>query len=112
MAIVFGIFNKDRKGAARRTPAKKPKAGAANPGRSAAKQDAIQQIKALRKRVDPEVLDQAERLAKHQMGIPNESLAVAMLERARANGGKDKARVIAEIQAHLHRKGIKVEDLD
>ncbi|MCR9255466.1 MAG: hypothetical protein NXI16_05160 [Alphaproteobacteria bacterium] len=118
---MFGIFKNGKSGKTAKKPgaakAKTPVdggdgagAGRKTPPTAETKREALRQIRALRQRVDPEVLDGAERLAKHQMGIPNDSMAVALLERARANGGKDKARVIAEIHAHLARQGITVED--
>lgn len=84
--------------------------GPLRPDLSPAKREALAQIRALRQRVDPEVLDAAERFAKHQMGIPNDSMAVTLLERARAHGGRDRGRVIAEIASHLNRKGVKLQD--
>ncbi|MBU0726357.1 MAG: hypothetical protein KJ904_02220 [Alphaproteobacteria bacterium] len=67
---------------------------------------ALKQIRSVREQVDPEVLESAERLARHQMGLPQRpSLALAMLERARAAGGRDRDRVLAELERQVRLRG-------
>ncbi|KZD06397.1 hypothetical protein [Oceanibaculum pacificum] len=74
-------------------------------------QDALRQIGALRRQVDPEVLESAERLARHQMGMPQRpSLALSLLERARANNGRDRERVLAEVERLVRRNGGERDD--
>lgn len=67
---------------------------------------ALKQIRSVREQVDPEVLESAERLARHQMGLPQRpSLALTMLERARAAGGRDRDRVLAELERQVRLRG-------
>lgn len=69
---------------------------------SAEREKAMMRIRELRQRVDPEVLDMAERMARHQMGFPpKESLAVRLLEKARAEGGRFRSQVLAELERRL-----------
>ena len=67
---------------------------------------ALKQIRSVREQVDPEVLESAERLARHQMGLPQRpSLALTMLERARAAGGRDRDLVLAELERQVRLRG-------
>jgi hypothetical protein len=71
---------------------------------SAEREKAMLRIRELRKRIDSDVLEMAERMARHHMGFPpKESVAVRLLEKARAEGGRFKAQVLAELERRLKR---------
>ena len=71
---------------------------------SAEREKAMMRIRELRQRVDSDVLEMAERMARHHMGFPpKESLAVRLFDKARADGGRNKAQVLAELERRLKR---------
>ncbi|EKE77376.1 hypothetical protein [Oceanibaculum sp.] len=68
---------------------------------------ALRQVRAARSKADPQVLETAERLVRHQMGMPQKpSLAVAMLEQAQANGGRNRQKVLSELERYCRQRGI------
>jgi hypothetical protein len=71
---------------------------------SAEREKAMMRIRELRARIDSDVLEIAERMARHHMGFPQkESQAVRLLEKARAEGGRYRAQVLAELERRLKR---------
>jgi hypothetical protein len=71
---------------------------------SAEREKAMMRIRELRDRVDPDVLEMAERMARHHMGFPQkESLAVRLFQKAKEEGGRYRAQVLAELERRLKR---------
>jgi hypothetical protein len=71
---------------------------------SAEREKAMMRIRELRQRVDPDVLEVAERMARHHMGFPQkESLAVRLFQKAKEEGGRYRAQVLAELERRLKR---------
>ncbi|MBM3599393.1 MAG: hypothetical protein FJX35_14340 [Alphaproteobacteria bacterium] len=61
--------------------------------------EVLAQIRAMRKRVDPDVLRTAQNYARIQLGMPVElNQAARMLLRATANGGRQRSVVLAELE--------------
>ncbi|GAB4177865.1 MAG: hypothetical protein OHK0024_15780 [Thalassobaculales bacterium] len=66
----------------------------------------LSQIRAARQRLDADVLDGAERMARHQMGLPEKpSLAVELFLKAQANGGRERANVLRQVESLVRGRG-------
>lgn len=70
------------------------------------RQQVLEQIRALRKQVDPDVLKTAHNYARVQIGMPVElNQAGRLLLRAMADGGRQRAQVLAELEKKLGKTG-------
>jgi hypothetical protein len=66
------------------------------------RQQILQQIAELRRKMDPDVLDSAERIARAHMGMPAKpSEAVRLFQAALANGGRNRAEILAEVERRV-----------
>jgi len=66
------------------------------------RKDVLKQIAELRRRMDPDVLDSAERMARAHMGMPAKpSEAVRLFQQAMANGGRNRAEILAEVERRV-----------
>jgi hypothetical protein len=65
----------------------------------------LTRIGELRRRIDPDVLDSAERMARNKMGLPPKpSMALTLWQRARAQGGRYRSEVLAELERRLGKR--------
>jgi hypothetical protein len=72
------------------------------------RQKALEQIRAMRQRVDPDVLKTAQNYARVQLGMPVElNQAGRLLLRATADGGRQRAQVLAELEMKFAKTGRK-----
>lgn len=66
------------------------------------RQQIMKQIAELRRKMDPDVLDSAERMARAHLGLPSKpSEAVRLFEQAMANGGRNRAEILAEVERRV-----------
>lgn len=74
--------------------------------KSDVRQQVLDQIRVVRKRIDPDVLKTAQNYARVQLGLPIElNQAGRLLLRATADGGRQRAQVLAEIEKKLGKTG-------
>jgi len=68
------------------------------------RQEILKQIRAMRGRLDPDVLKTTSNYARISLGMPVElNQAAKMLLRATANGGRQREQVLAELELKLGR---------
>jgi hypothetical protein len=69
------------------------------------RQQVMKQIAELRRKMDPDVLDSAERMARAHLGLPSKpSEAVRLFLQAKANGGRNRAEVLAEVERRVQQR--------
>jgi hypothetical protein len=69
---------------------------------STPRQQVLKQIAELRRKMDPDLLDSAERIARHHLGLPPKpSEAVRLFEAAMSGNSRQKAEILAEIERRV-----------
>ena len=66
------------------------------------RQQIMEQIAELRRKMDPDVLDSAERIARAHLGLPSKpSEAVRLFQQAMAGNRHQKAEILAEVERRV-----------
>jgi hypothetical protein len=69
------------------------------------RQQILKQIAEIRRKMDPDMLDSAERIARHHLGLPPKpSEAVRLFQQAMSGNARQKAEILAEILAEVERR--------
>ena len=62
----------------------------------------LKQIAELRRKMDPDVLDSAERMARAHLGLPSKpSEAVRLFQQAMSGNGHQRAEILAEVERRV-----------
>jgi hypothetical protein len=68
------------------------------------RQQVLKQIAELRRKMDPDTLDSAERVARHHLGLPPKpSEAVRLYQQAMSGNDRQKAEILAEVERRVAR---------
>ena len=66
------------------------------------RQQIMKQIAELRRKMDPDVLDSAERIARAHLGLPSKpSEAVRLFQQAMSGNSRQKAEILAEVERRV-----------
>lgn len=66
------------------------------------RQQVMKQIAEFRRKMDPDVLDSAERMARAHLGLPSKpSEAVRLFQQAMAGNGRQRAEILAEVERRV-----------
>ena len=69
---------------------------------TAARQQIMKQIAELRRKMDPDLLDSAERMARAHLGLPSKpSEAVRLFQQAMSGNARQKAEILAEVERRV-----------
>jgi hypothetical protein len=69
------------------------------------RQQILKQIAEIRRKMDPDMLDSAERIARHHLGLPPKpSEAVRLFQQAMSGNARQKAEILAEVERRVARQ--------
>lgn len=66
------------------------------------REEILKQIAELRRKMDPDLLDSAERMARAHLGLPSKpSEAVRLFQQAMSGNARQKAEILAEVERRV-----------
>lgn len=66
------------------------------------REEVLKQIAELRRKMDPDLLDSAERMARAHLGLPSKpSEAVRLFQQAMSGNARQKAEILAEVERRV-----------